>query len=190
MAAVTLRRPWSMLSVSATVHANVASAAMQTMPAARPSRPSTKFTALMATTTIRMVMVVCSVLSRLMVLPLGSGTHRRVSLNATSSPAAAICPPSLMKASIPHQSSRKPISTITPPARASAMTVLPSPIRGSASLGPMWSNWLATNSPASMPAYIARPPRRGVRTVCTSLSRISGAAPMRSAKTLTSGTSR
>jgi hypothetical protein len=63
-AVLLIRVSW-MSHDSAIEYANVASDAIATMPAASPSRPSTKFTALMLVTTIRMVTIACSVLSRL-----------------------------------------------------------------------------------------------------------------------------
>ena len=63
-AVLLIRVSW-MSHDSAIEYANVAIPAIATMPAASPSSPSTKFTALMLITTMRMVTTAWSVLSRL-----------------------------------------------------------------------------------------------------------------------------
>ena len=92
-------------------------------PAARPSRPSMKFTALIVMTTIRIVRVkLRSGSSRNVSLP-GNGIHGRYAPLHTRMPPAAICPASLLIAPIPNRSSTIPMSTSRPPASSSPVTV-------------------------------------------------------------------
>ena len=145
---------------------------MHTMPAARPSSPSTKFTALMVMTTSATVSSVpCSGVSATLPTP-GTGSHRIVRPCSTITPAAIICPPSLSRASTPHLSSRTPRIQISPAPDSSA--------RGSSDsvkTSPMLVRCAATSSPAHSPPNIAMPPRRGVGSRCTSRARICGIAP-------------
>ncbi|CAM5465564.1 hypothetical protein SGRIM128S_00891 [Streptomyces griseomycini] len=145
---------------------------MHTMPAARPSSPSTKFTALMVMTTRATVKSVpCHWVSATVPTP-GSGIHRIVRPCMTITPAAIIWPPSLIRASISNLSSRTPISQISAAPESSA--------RGSLDFSKSWPRlvrWSATSRPAHRPKNIAIPPSRGVGSRCTSRARISGIAP-------------
>ena len=96
------------------VHEERDATAMQTMPAARPSRPSTKLTALMVITTSATVSSVDWIGVRATVPIPGTGSHRMVRPWRTITPAAIICTPSLIRASTPHLSSRTPSSQISP----------------------------------------------------------------------------
>lgn len=145
---------------------------MQTMPAARPSRPSTKFTALMVITTRATVSrLPCHWVSATVPMP-GTGIHSIVRPCMTITPAAIICAPSLIRASISNLSSSTPISQIRAAPESSA--------RGSfdSSKTPLrLRRWSATSSPAHSPPNMAMPPSRGVGSRCTSRARISGIAP-------------
>ena len=149
-----------------------AAAAMHTMPEARPSRPSTKFTALMVITTSATVSSVpCIGVSETVPTP-GIGIHRIVRPWMTITPAAIIWPPSLIRASTPHLSSRTPSSQISAAPESSA--------RGSLEFSKTllrFVRWEATSRPAHSPPNIAMPPSRGVGSRCTSRARISGIAP-------------
>ena len=82
---------------------------------------------------------------------------------STITPAAIICPPSLISASTPHLSSRTPSSQISPAPDSSA--------RGSSesvNSSPMLVSCEATSNPAHSPPNIAMPPSRGVGSRCTS----------------------
>lgn len=149
-----------------------AAAAMHTMPEARPSRPSTKLTALMVITTSATVSrVPCHWVSATVPTP-GMGSHRIVRPWMTMTAAAIICPPSLISASISNLSSRTPISQISAAPESSALGSLES------SKTPFRLNrWSATINPAHSPPNMAMPPSRGVGSRCTSRARIAGIAP-------------
>ncbi len=104
--------------------------------------------------------------------------------SSTMTPAATTCPASLVSASMPHRSSAAPSATMIPPATTVACTSEYANTRESAGSDP------ATRKPAQTPAYIARPPRRGVGTACTSRSRGSAMAPKRIAKRRATGVRR
>ncbi len=162
-----------------------AAAAMQTMPAARPSRPSTKFTALMVITTRATVSSVpCIGVSETVPTP-GTGMKRIVRPCSTITPAAIIWPPSLTRASTPHLSSSTPRIQISPAPESSARGSLES-----SKTDFRLDRCAATRSPAHSPPNIAMPPSRGVGSRCTSRARISGTAPARIANFRTGPVSR
>src|SRR6266487_439933 len=160
-------------------------AAMQTIPAARPSRPSMKFTALMVATTTRIVSTIDSFGVRLNRWSCGSGKLDSWAPLATRIPPAATWPASLPSAFIPQRSSIMPITTIRPPASSRPLT---RPLPGNTLRS--GTSWLATSSPAASPRYIAMPPMRGIGAACTSRSRAAGTARTLIANWRTSGVSR
>lgn len=145
---------------------------MQTMPPARPSSPSMKFTALTMTTTRTTEMTMPWVgLTATGPTP-GTGRVITVTPCQTITPAAIIWPPSFTRASTPHLSSSTPSSHMMPAPESSARMSVP------------WENtllrlssWEATRMPAQSPPNIAMPPSRGVGSRCTSRARTGGIAP-------------
>src|SRR5579859_7760970 len=157
------------------------------MPAARPSMPSMKLTALMVMTTSRMVNVTLRSGSSEKICPFGVGSHGSDSPLHTRMPAAATCPASWLMALSPHRSSMKPTTASSPPASSS-----PSWVREPAAWNGdcMNGSRLATSKPATRPPYIASPPSRGVGSVWTSRSLGLAIAPVVTATRRASGTSR
>src|SRR3954452_8992090 len=160
---------------------------MAETPAARPSRPSMKFSALTVRTVSRMVSGTPTAGPSEMVPMSATGRNRKASCtpSSTITPAAAIWPVSLVSASRPNRSSSTPSRQISPPAASTAMVwVLNSKLR--------WSegSWEATSTPAATPRYIATPPPRGVGITCTSRSRTAAITRRRTAATRTTGVAR
>src|SRR3954454_22428491 len=115
------------------------------------------------------------------------GTNRNASWtpSSTITPAAAICPVSLVSASSPNRSSSTPSRQISPPAASTAMVwVLNSKLRCSD------GSREATSTPAATPRYMATPPPRGVGITCTSRSRTAAITRNRTAATRTTGVAR
>ena len=96
---------------------------MATMPAASPSSPSMKFTALIVITTSRMVRISPSCGGSTNTPPLGSGTQESTTWLQTRMAPAATWAASLLIAPIPHRSSMMPVTTSTPPASSRPGTV-------------------------------------------------------------------
>ena len=158
---------------------------MPTTPAASPSSPSMKLTALITMTMNETVSTTDQSWPRIKVPWPGIGSHSSCTPCNTMTDAARICPASLVTASRLKRSSRAPNTKTTPPPNSSA--------RGSE------NRWLttcsvgileATSSAAAMPANIAAPPRRGVGIECTSRSRTPVNAPTRTAKRRATGVTR
>src|SRR5215218_8256917 len=99
-------------------------------------------------------------------------------------PAAAICPVSLVSASRPNLSSRTPSRQISPPATSTAAVCESSKVRCRA------GSRVATSTAAATPRYIATPPPRGVGMTCTSRSRGAAIIRQRTATTRTTGVAR
>lgn len=167
------------------VYRKNAAAAMHTMPAARPSRPSTKLTALMVMTTRATVSSVpCHWVSATVPTP-GIGSHRIVRPWMTMTAAAIICPPSLIRASISNLSSSTPISQISAAPESSAL----GSVESWKTQSRLW-RWAATISPAHSPPNMAMPPSLGVGSRWTSRARIAGIAPIAMANLRTGPVSR
>src|SRR3954451_6606475 len=99
-------------------------------------------------------------------------------------PAAAICPVSLVSASRPNLSSRTPSRQMSPPATSTAAVWESSNVRSSA------GSRVATRIAAATPRYIATPPPRGVGMTCTSRSRGAAIIRQRIATIRTTGVAR
>ena len=157
---------------------------MATIPAASPSRPSMKLTALIVATTTRIVSTMdwSGVADK--ILPPGSGTQPSSVPVATRIAPAATWPANLLIGLSPHRSSTIPMATIRPQASSS-----PCAIRVPAKTLFRGGSWAATSSPAARPPYIASPPSSGIGTTWTSRSRASCMAPTRIALRRTSGVS-
>jgi hypothetical protein len=109
--------------------------------------------------------------------PPGSGSQFSWMPDTTRMPAATVSPASLEIGSRSTTSSTAPTIAITTLARTSAQA---SPlISGSM---PRNGRCVATTNAATTPASTERPPRRGIRTVWTSRSRIGLIAPILAAK--------
>ena len=119
-----------------------------------------KLTALMVTTTTRMVSAVAWSGVRASVPPPGSGSQLTSAPLQTSTPPAATWPASLEIGFRPHRSSAKPTSTMSPPASSS-----PAAIRLSTKTLRSGLIREATSSPAASPPYMARPPSSGTGSV-------------------------
>ncbi|SKY07600.1 Uncharacterised protein [Mycobacteroides abscessus subsp. abscessus] len=100
----------------------MADAEMSPSPAARPSSPSMKLTALMVATVITTVSNPDWKGSRTMVpmFPNGTGTCSQLTPITTMTPAAVSCPTNFVNASRPHRSSMIPTMTMTAPAVTTA----------------------------------------------------------------------
>src|SRR5919199_6064482 len=160
---------------------------MAETPAARPSRPSMKFSALTVSTVSRIVAGTPTSGPSERVPMSATGRNRNASCtpSSTITPAAAIWPVSLVSASRPKRSSRTPSRQISPPATRTAMVwVLNSKLRCSE------GSCEATRTPAATPRYIATPPPRGVGMTCTSRSRTAAITRNRTAATRTTGVAR
>src|SRR3954468_14503360 len=160
---------------------------MAETPAASPSRPSMKFSAFTVSTVSSTVAGTPTSGPSDSVPMSANGRNRKDSCTpkSTITPAAAICPVSLVSASRPNRSSRTPSRQIRPPAARTAIVwVLNSKLRcreGSCE---------ATSTPAATPRYIATPPPRGVGMTCTSRPRTSAITRNRTAATRTTGVAR
>src|SRR5450432_4683600 len=155
---------------------------MPTTPAARPSRPSMKLTALITTTMNVTVRITDHCWPRISVPEPGIGSQSNCTPCNTMTDAARIWPASFVTASRLNRSSRAPMTNTTPPPSSSA--------RGSE------KRWLttcrvgildATSNAAAIPANIAAPPRRGVGLEWTSRSRTPVMAPILTATRRTMG---
>src|SRR5579875_1024806 len=125
---------------------------MHTIPAASPSRPSMKLTALMVTTTTRMVSTVPWFGSRISVSPPGSGTQFSSAPLQTRIAPAATCPASLLTGPSPHRSSTTPTATMSPPATSPPYMARPP----SSGIGTTWTS----RSRAACIAFAAIAPLR------------------------------
>src|SRR3954468_103166 len=160
---------------------------MAETPAASPSRPSMKFSAFTVSTVSSTVAGTPTSGPSDRVPMSANGRNRNDSWTpkSTMTPAAAICPVSLVSASRPNRSSSTPSRQMRPPAtRTPTVWVLNSKLRCSA------GSCEATSTPAATPRYIATPPPRGVGMTCTSRSRTAAITRKRTAATRTTGVAR
>src|SRR3954467_3547630 len=146
---------------------------MAETPAASPSRPSMKLSALTVSTVSRIVSgtPTSGPSETVPMSATGRNTNASCTPSSTITPAAAIWPVSLVSASRPNLSSRTPSRQISPPATSTAAVCESSKVRCSA------GSRVATSTAAATPRYMATPPPRGGGMTCTSRSR--GAAIMR-----------
>ncbi len=100
----------------------IANAVIRPSPAARPSRPSTKFIALTTDTVSASVSRIDDAWSSTMVPTPPMGMYRTLQATpmVTSTLAAVIWPANLVRASRPHRSSISPIPMMTAPATRTA----------------------------------------------------------------------
>ena len=100
----------------------MASAVIRPRPAARPSRPSTKFIALTIATVSASVSRIDDTWSSTMVPTPPNGMYSTLHATpiVTSTLAAVIWPANLVSASRPHLSSIRPMTMISPPATTMA----------------------------------------------------------------------
>ena len=156
---------------------------MATTPAASPSRPSTKFTALIVTSTTKMVMMI-DIRGEPMITP-PKGIDSRATPLMAMNPAARACPASLVIQWRSQMSSMIPSThrTVAAPAM---------PMMGPISEKILCRNgvWEAKMRPTITAPNIATPPNLGVGTECTSRSRRGEKICPRSATRLTIGVSR
>ncbi|SII66448.1 Uncharacterised protein [Mycobacteroides abscessus subsp. abscessus] len=154
-----------------------------TTPAARPSRPSTKFTALIVTRTTRMVMMI-DIRGEPMITP-PKGIESRATPLIAMKPAASACPASFVI------QCRSQMSSMTPRMHSSAAAP------ATPMIGPMSTKirarngvWEAKTRPTTTAPNIATPPSLGVGTEWTSRSRRGEKISPRSATLRTMGVSR
>ena len=151
------------------------------MPAARPSRPSTKFTALIVTTIAITVTTISRPRDGMKVPKIGSDSSWMPC--QAISPEARAWPANLVTASSCQMSSNTP-SRQTAPAESSTAWV-PRPCSSNSLLKN--PSWLAVSRAMATPRKIAVPPSRGIGTVCTSRSRTGVTAPIRRASRRAAG---
>ena len=146
----------------------MADAVMSPRPAARPSRPSTKFIALTIDTVSARVSRIDDAWSSTMVPtpPIGMYSTLHATPMVTRTLAAVIWPANFVRASRPQRSSIRPISMIRPPATTTA-GIPDEYTKPRVSAG----NWDASKTAAATPTYIANPPMRGTGWTWTSRSR-------------------
>ncbi len=155
------------------------------MPAASPSRPSTKFTAFIATTITITVAKRLRRADAIVTPPMGtvmSWTPRHA-----TKPAASTWPTSLVSQSRSQMSSAMPSAQTMPAAMTIAQSSCPpGPAKVERRKGVPDAKVTAT----ARPHHMARPPRRGVGMVWTSRSRTAVMAFVRSATQWARGTVR